>query len=130
MKSCARFCQPITQAGGKFVVTFLITAVGIIAGLTFVAMANTWWAGRVRRGWLREDYPDFALRERIAKREIWPGMTRQQLLHSQDEPLEREERVEDGKTVEILKWDKLRDRYLLWVWLQDGLVTRFERNKS
>lgn len=110
--------------------TFLITAVAIIAGLTFVALANSWWAGRVRLSWLRDEYPDPDLRQRIYKREIWAGMTRQQLIHSQNDPREIETATgEDGRPAEIFKYDKLGDRYRLRIRLVDGVVKDWVREK-
>lgn len=107
--------------------TAIITIVGIIAGLTFVAIANTWWARKQRRNYLlSEYYQDPALMTRILNREIWAGMTRRHLLDSQSDPKATEKLPGN---IEIFKYDRLGEVYRLRVRLENDVVTSFEQDK-
>ncbi len=112
---------------GSAVVTAIITVIAIIAGLVFVATANTWWANKQRRNYLRSEYyQEPAVLDRLIKREIWVGMSRRQLLDSQSDPKATDKLPGN---VEIFKYDRLGDKYRLRVRLQDDVVASFERDK-
>jgi hypothetical protein len=122
MESCAGTIR------GEALVTFLITVVAIAAGLVFVATANTWWANKQRRNYLRSEYyqePD--LLARIQNKEIWAGMTRRHLLDSQGDPKATDTLLGN---VEVFKYDRLGDTYRLRIRLENDVVTSWERDKS
>jgi hypothetical protein len=115
------------------VVTAIITIVAIIAGLAFVATANTWWAGKVRRNYLRAEYgADPVLTQRLIDKQYWAGMPRNQLIDSLGDPeaTDKLPAVPGGaQDVQVLKYDRAGDKYRLRVRLDDGVVTSWEQEK-
>ena len=111
-------------------VTAIITIVGIIAGLTFVAMANTWWAGKVRRKYLRAEYgADPALTQRLIDKEIWAGMSKRQMVDSIGDPADKDMQDKGGISYETYKYDKVGDKYRRRVHLQNGVVVNWEQDQ-
>lgn len=111
-------------------VTALITIAAILAGLVFVAIANTWWAGKQRRNYLRAEYgADPVLTQRLIDKEIWAGMSERQLVDAQGDPSAKDQRQQDGKTLQTFKYDRRSENFRLLVHLENGVVTRWDKEQ-
>jgi hypothetical protein len=67
------------------------------------------------------------LTQRLIAREIWAGMSAKQLVDAQGDPSAKSVRQQDGKSVEIYKYDRRSENFRLLVHLENGVVTRWEK---
>jgi hypothetical protein len=121
---------PAQGQNGAIVVSALITIAAILAGLVFVAIANRWWAGKQRRSYLRAEYGDDpVLTQRLIAREIWAGMTERQLVDAQGDPSAKDQRQQDGRSIETFKYDRRSENFRLLVHLENGVVRSWEKEQ-
>jgi hypothetical protein len=61
--------------------------------------------------------------ERILARQVWQGMTHEQLIESWGNPVDQEVEIKRAKTKETWKYNQIgRNRYASRVFLENGVV--------
>ena len=99
------------------VISFVITA---IFGIKYLIFIN-------RRNSLLETYSDESLVHRLMMRDVWQGMSLEQLIDSRGQPADKSIRVLKTKTVETFKYDQVgKNRFGLRVTVENGVVVGWE----
>jgi hypothetical protein len=82
-----------------------------------------------RRKFLMEKYGDAKVVEAILKRQIWQGMTRDQLCDSWGNPVEIGREIQKKAVKETFKYDRTgRNRFKKRVSIENGIVVGWKVN--
>ncbi len=106
------------DAGG-FVLFF------ILLGALYLAVGA--YARKRRRQALMAKYQDAAIVDRIMKRNVWQGMSTEQLLDLWGKPADCDQKVYKTKTKEVWKYGRTgKNRFSQRVFVEDCLVVGWE----